>query len=55
MAPTEKLGLRLPPDVAAWLRQQGEENMRSMAAEVALLVRAEIKRRGAAKKRRKTP
>jgi hypothetical protein len=52
MAPTEKLGLRLPSDVAAWLRRRGAENLRSMAAEVTLLVRAEIKREEAAKRRK---
>ena len=51
MAPTKRTGLRLPHDVALWLKRRGQEDMRSMAAVVTLLVRAEIAREQAKKKR----
>lgn len=51
MAPTKQTGLRLPHDVALWLKRRGQEDMRSMAAVVTLLVRAEIAREQAKKKR----
>ena len=41
--PLRQVSFRLPDDVLAWLKRQGEENLRSMAAEVAMLVRAEMK------------
>jgi hypothetical protein len=47
-----QVGLRLPNDVALWLKRRGAENLRSLAAEVALLVRAEMAREAKAKKRK---
>jgi hypothetical protein len=52
MAPTTQVGLRLPNDVALWLKRRGAENLRSLAAEVALLDRAEMAREAKAKKRK---
>jgi hypothetical protein len=52
LAPTQQVGVRLPPDVLAWLRRRGQENVRSMAAEIVVLVRAEMAREQRAKKRK---
>jgi hypothetical protein len=50
--PMQQVGFRLPDDVLDWLRRQGEKNVRSMAAEVTVLVRAEMAREAKAKKRK---
>jgi hypothetical protein len=43
--PLRQVSFRLPDDVLDWLKSQGEANVRSMASEVVVLVRAEIARR----------
>ena len=43
--PMRQASFRLPDDVFAWLKAQSEENVRSMASEVVVLVRAEMARR----------
>ena len=52
MSPTEQLGLRLPPDVVAWLRRRGKEDQRSMAFIATQAIREAMARETAAKKRK---
>ena len=44
MAPTKAVGLRLAPDVVAWLKQRAEVDQRSLAFIVTQIVRGEIAR-----------
>jgi hypothetical protein len=50
VSPTEQLGLRLPPDIVAWLRQRGKEEQRSMAFIAAQAIREAMTREARAKK-----
>jgi hypothetical protein len=52
MAPRRQVGFRLDEDVLDWLKKRGQKNVRSMAAEVTVLVRAEMAREAAVKKRK---
>jgi hypothetical protein len=52
MSPTEQLGLRLPPDVVAWLRRRGKEEMRSMAVVATIAIREAMAKEERAKKRK---
>ena len=51
MAPTKAVGLRLAPDVVAWLRQRADADQRSLAFVVTQVVRGEMAREGKAKPR----
>ena len=44
MAPTKAVGLRLAPDVVAWLKHRAEADQRSLAFIVTQIVRGEIAR-----------
>ena len=50
--PLRQVSFRLPHDVLDWLKSQGEANVRSMAGEVVVLVRAEMARKGHAQPRK---
>jgi hypothetical protein len=50
MAPTKAVGLRLAPDVVAWLTARAKADQRSLAFIVIELVRAEMAREAKAKK-----
>ena len=50
MSPTLQTGMRLPPDVVAWLKKRAREDRRSMAFITTELVRAEIAREEKIKK-----
>jgi hypothetical protein len=52
MPPTRSVTLRLPHDVAAWLRTRADADDRSLAYIVVQLVRAEMERERKAKKRK---
>jgi hypothetical protein len=52
MPPTPALGLRIPRDAAEWLKARAAAEQRSLAFIVTALIRAEMAREEAAKKRK---
>jgi hypothetical protein len=55
MPPTQQTGMRLPPDVVAWLKRRAREDRRSMAFITTELVRAEIAREARSRKAQARP
>ena len=50
MAPTKQVGLRLAPDVVAWLQAKADADQRSLAFVVMALVREQMAREAKSKK-----